>query len=216
MSFSCKVSDERSLKMPLENLTETGFISPEFFQTVVSVPHSRKELSIKDLRTDCKKRSVRLRDQLTLQILVRTRAERFEQESTRGFGYAYSATRLNDGTQPVGTSIPNTSSSVAIAPSVGDITYGDPGDIWESNLLNRNTSNYTSHLDSFENDPRLNKGAFSWFLDSMSLFSEDYSKKSECIFVYRLIQKNLRNKVELTKLDTYHDKESHRKRPSDE
>jgi hypothetical protein len=43
-------------------------------------------------------------------------------------------------------------------------------------------------------------GEFAWFLDSFFLYKEDYSKPNTCIFVYRVIQKDLYEKIAKTKL----------------
>jgi hypothetical protein len=46
----------------------------------------------------------------------------------------------------------------------------------------------------------LSRGEFSWFLDSMFLFKEDYSSRKNCTFVFRVIQDKLYEKVENVKL----------------
>lgn len=43
-------------------------------------------------------------------------------------------------------------------------------------------------------------GDFSWFLNKLNLFMEDYSDPKKCKFIYRLLEKNLYSKVEKTKL----------------
>jgi hypothetical protein len=49
---------------------------------------------------------------------------------------------------------------------------------------------------SFSKNFQTSRGEFSWFLDSMFIFQEDYSSRDKCKFVYRNIQDNLYSKVE--------------------
>lgn len=49
---------------------------------------------------------------------------------------------------------------------------------------------------SFSKNFQTSRGEFSWFLDSMFLFQEDYSSRDKCKFIYRNIQDNLYSKVE--------------------
>ncbi len=49
---------------------------------------------------------------------------------------------------------------------------------------------------SFSKNFQTSRGEFSWFLDSMFIFQEDYSSRDKCKFVYRNIQDNLYTKVE--------------------
>lgn len=43
-------------------------------------------------------------------------------------------------------------------------------------------------------------GDYSWFLNGMFLFQEDYSDPKKCKFIYRIIQKNLFSRVQETRL----------------
>ena len=56
-------------------------------------------------------------------------------------------------------------------------------------LVSKKTENY-----------EISRGEFSWFLDSMFLYLEDYSSRDRCKFIYRNIQANLYSMVENTKL----------------
>ncbi len=56
--------------------------------------------------------------------------------------------------------------------------------------------NYKSIIKEYQ----VSRGEFSWFLDSMFIFLEDYSSRDKCTFVYRLLQEDLYAKVEGTKL----------------
>ncbi len=49
---------------------------------------------------------------------------------------------------------------------------------------------------SFSKNFQTSRGEFSWFLDSMFLFQEDYTSRSTCKFIYRNIQDDLYARVE--------------------
>jgi hypothetical protein len=44
------------------------------------------------------------------------------------------------------------------------------------------------------------QGEFSWFLDSYTLYKEDYSDPKECVFIYRVAKKGLYERIEKTNL----------------
>ena len=62
--------------------------------------------------------------------------------------------------------------------------------------------NKTKEPSSFKNyktiskNYQISRGEFSWFLDTMFLFYEDYSSRDKCTFIYRNIQDQLYAKVE--------------------
>lgn len=63
----------------------------------------------------------------------------------------------------------------------------------------KNKENFTGikvNVGESKKKPELSRGEFSWFLDSMFLFKEDYSSRNNCNFVFRIIQENLYDKVE--------------------
>ena len=59
-------------KITLENTSHTGFISREFFQAVIAVNLTAKELPLKDLRKECKIMAIRDKDYTVLPILIQT------------------------------------------------------------------------------------------------------------------------------------------------
>lgn len=63
-------SDPNLRIKPLANEEFSGFISRDFFQLVVKVDASVREIPIRDKRNDCKRRSVPLRNRLTIPLLV--------------------------------------------------------------------------------------------------------------------------------------------------
>ncbi len=70
-----------------------------------------------------------------------------------------------------------------------------------SNVKNKEEySGIKINIGERKNKSELSRGEFSWFLDSMFLFKEDYSSRKNCIFVFRVIQDKLYDKVENVKL----------------
>lgn len=66
-----------------------------------------------------------------------------------------------------------------------------------SSLKNKNKDSiYKTGYKSFSKNFQSSRGEFSWFLDSMFIFQEDYSSRDKCKFIYRNIQNDLYAKVE--------------------
>lgn len=66
-----------------------------------------------------------------------------------------------------------------------------------SSFKNKNKDSiYKTGYKTISKNFQSSRGEFSWFLDSMFIFQEDYSSRDKCKFVYRNIQNDLYAKVE--------------------
>lgn len=78
---------------------------------------------------------------------------------------------------------------------------------WKNDLSNKNVLKLDSLTTSTDkqasielSDTSINRGEFSWMLDRLKVYMEDYSEKNKCKFVFRAIEKGLYEKLEATRL----------------
>ena len=169
---SCKVADPNYRIKPLLNEEYTGFISRTYFQVVVEVPITREEVSIEEERKICKKEAFFKRDKLVIPILKDIAMESKRNEALRDRELKIDSEKEN----MISTS------------SYKILSYE-----------NSSETNYNKNLKDIQ-AVYLNKGEFNWFLNSLVLHKEDYTKNDKCIFIYRKIEDNLFAKVQNTKL----------------
>ncbi|HMV46070.1 MAG TPA: hypothetical protein PKD50_26350, partial [Leptospiraceae bacterium] len=176
--FNCKPADPNYRTKPLLNTEYTGFISRNFFQAVVEVPITKEELTILEERKSCLKDAIRKRDTIVLPLLKKIAMEDKWNDKERSL----EKDRLSDSEK-----------------------YKEKSEELKRNE-NAKSSEEASIFDKKKTDPvqsknpLMNRGEFSWFLDSMFLYKEDYSNPEKCSFVFRNIQDKLYEKVEKTKL----------------
>lgn len=170
--LSCKVADPNYRIKPLLNEEYTGFISRTYFQVVVEIPITREEVSIEEERKICKKEAYSKRDKLVIPILKDIAMESKRNES------------LRDRELKIDSESKDTPSQA----SYRIYSYE-----------NSSETNYSKNVKDI-NAVYLNKGEFNWFLNSLVLHKEDYTKNDKCIFIYRKIEDNLFAKVQNTKL----------------
>ena len=174
----CKPADPNYRTKPLLNTEYTGFISRTSFQAVVDVPVTKDELTIMEERKTCLKEAVRKRDNIVLPLLKKIAMEDKWNRKERDL----EKDRLSESEK-----------------------YKQKSEEIEKNA-NAKTAEEVSIFDKKKKEttnaknPLLNRGEFSWFLDSMFLYKEDYSDPEKCSFVFRNIQDKLYEKVEKTKL----------------
>jgi len=203
----CLVPSDRVFReRALQNETESGFISQEFFQVLVDVPLLEEEQPGRLRREDCRKRALKERETLAMPFLVEAAQnkhrffpgiEEFLRTTVGGERGArgvtpQSAVSLNpnppralegqnpanqgQGTNPLGALNANPN---AVQPTQAE---EDPQEkARQKNLAERN---------------RLYTAAFGWFFQDLHFYKEDFTKKGRCVFVFRNIQKNLYKKVE--------------------
>jgi hypothetical protein len=169
----CKPADPNYRLKPLLNTEYTGFISRSFFQVIVEVPVTREEVSILEEREICKKESFLRRDKIIIPLLKAIAVESKLNESARSQEKYFENKDSEKDT--------DINSYKIIRPETSKIKKN-----MKPNINAKNTY--------------LNKGEFTWFLDTMFLYSEDYKTKDKCIFIYRKIEKDLFDKVSLTPL----------------
>lgn len=165
--FNCRPADPNYEVKPLRNTEYTGFISRDFFQVVVDVPVTRDDITIYEEREQCKKEALLKRDKLVLPILK---------------GIARNNTINKDRRKKEEEEEKETEPPNLKMKKITETDYSNEPDR-QSKVANRKSTS-------------LIKGEFSWFLDSLILFKEDYSKPDKCVFVYRTIQEGLFARVE--------------------
>lgn len=166
----CKPADPNYRLKPLQNLEYTGFISRTFFQAVVEVPITREELGILEERLECKKQAFQKRDKLIIPILKKIALESSKNET------------LQDREKEWKEKSPEfISDSYRIISTETEKKKAKLGEV------------------DVKGKTFLNKGEFTWFLDTMKIHKEIYDDK-KCIILFRKIEKDLFSKVENTKL----------------
>ncbi|WP_411822227.1 hypothetical protein [Leptospira sp. 'Mane'] len=186
---SFRPADKLLVEKALQNETDIGFISREFFQMKVEIPYSSLETSGKTKREECKTKAFLKREELSMPYLLQAHRDKYRFgegiesfESTR-IGRmrtikqqkdAQAAANLIPGGAATATALPNqTQSQPATVPVL-------------SSPLRQGTKPYTQN--------------FAWFFSSLHLYKEDYSDKSKCAFLFRNIQEKLYAKVEETQV----------------
>jgi hypothetical protein len=205
--FSCasiRPSDPLLIEHALQNESDEGFISREFFQVKVEVPYPMKEMSGKEKREECKKIAFLQREDKTLKYLLDVHRDKYrfgdgvdaydksklgQQRVTRNKSYtsttsnaAATTNTQTTSTTPGTTQTPGTSQTSGQQTSTIPGTPGQPDPKLKSNVISDKPYSQV----------------FSWFLSEMKLYKEDYTDKSKCTFLFRNIQKDLYAKVEET------------------
>ncbi|PKA03720.1 hypothetical protein [Leptospira ellisii] len=207
----CVPADPEYRQKVLENVKDTGFISREFFQILVKVPLPSKDAGILELRNQCRKIAETKRDEIAVSILLTT---------IRESDFLFAPLRANPGTYTGPTLPPQIASAAAMTSAPGGMalstgTVSNTATATTQTATANNASANPSSAGSGTNanlgnldvqaaakskekaakqlsqDALVYRGAFSWFLNSMFLFREDYSDPANCTFIYRNIQKDL-------------------------
>nr|WP_246057598.1 hypothetical protein [Leptospira gomenensis] len=204
----CVPADPEYRQKVLENVKDTGFISREFFQILVKVPLPSKDAGILELRKQCRKIAETKRDEIAVSILLTT---------IRESDFLFSPLRANPGSYSGPTLPPQIASAGAITSAPGGmaLSTGTVSNTTTTTTQTATTNNATSYSTGSVGTPNVQtdvqanakskekaakqlsqdalvyRGAFSWFLNSLFLFREDYSDPVNCTFIYRNIQKDL-------------------------
>ncbi len=190
-TLSCLTPADRTFReKALMNETDTGFISQEFFQIKVDVPLLEEEKPGKERREACKRRAFVKRDQEAMTILIKTAREKhrplmgIESFLSSPKGGIRSSQNPSESSRPLGVN-PN-------APNSTSSTFSIFG--------NNNNLNQNPNEEPKTNVSKIYIQSFGWFLQDLVLYKEDYSSKSNCVFLFRNIQKDLYAKVEAIEL----------------
>ncbi|MCZ8238547.1 MAG: hypothetical protein O9310_08935 [Leptospiraceae bacterium] len=211
-----KPSDPNFRAKAFYNEQYSGFISDDFFQIRVVTNLTVKEIPVLEKRKDCKRRSYAIRNELTVPILINELKE-IENDRFKGIN------RIRKSYSPVVKSANNQSTNfnALTLPPEAPVPYplvplseaqknrpqqNTPGIANTQNNPNlpSNSANNNGNEIKSENlfKPKMEylQAEFSWLLDSLILYKEDYSEKEKCIFIYRAAKKGLYEKLEQTKL----------------
>ncbi|TGL16672.1 hypothetical protein [Leptospira meyeri] len=210
---SCRlftIADPSYVERALQNESDEGFISREFFQIKVEIPVTYKEVSGVARRNDCKQRAFVERERLALPYLIQIQRQKhrfgegFDEYSKslegkeRQARLIANAPQITSATGTVATTqVTPTSSTTNSQTTQGQIT---------TNSLQTTTPNGQS-LGGVNGIPQTQKEntienthSFSWFFDGLVLYKEDYSDRTKCAFLFRNIQPKLMERVEKTPL----------------
>ncbi|TGM32807.1 hypothetical protein EHQ71_03055 [Leptospira levettii] len=205
---SCRlftIADPNYVERALQNESDEGFISREFFQIKVEIPVTYREIAGKDRREDCKKRAFVERETLSLPFLLKI--HRQQHKFGEGFdSYAMSLegkdrqTRLITNAPQITTAtgtVTTTSTTQTVVPqsTQSASTTSNPN---TPNNPNQNLDGVRGIPQTQKKNERENLHNFAWFFDSLHLYKEDYSDPTKCAFLFRNIQPNLMERVEKT------------------
>lgn len=209
---SFRPADPLLIEHALQNESDEGFISREFFQVKVEVPYSFKEMSGKAKREECKKVAYLEREEKVLKFLLDVHRDKYR------FGdgvEAYEKSKLGQNraarnksyTSPTGLPV-TTSTSTSQSPiPTNQQTVGTTQTTTNPSSQNQN-SNQKDSKDKLGLKSKTYSQVFAWFMGEMFLYKEDYTDKSKCTFLFRNIQKDLFAKVENTMIpDSVYKKE---------
>ena len=212
---SCRlftIADPSYVERALQNETDEGFISREFFQIKVEIPVTYKEISGVARREDCKRRAFVEREHLSLPFLLKIQRQKhkfgegFNEYSQSLEGKDRSArlianapqspTRLATGTQ----ANPAQNSTTQQSP-MGQPTTQQAQTTTNSAQLQgpgQNLGNVMGNPQGKPENTSENLHNFAWFFDGLTLYKEDYSDRTKCAFLFRNIQPKLMERVEKT------------------
>ena len=188
-------ADPLLVEHALQNETDEGFISREFFQVKVEVPLTYIEMSGRAKRDECKRVAYLKREDKIVPFLLEVHRDKYrfgdsiETYNKSKLGKA----RLKRNTTTTSTTgIPGTTS----ATTTSSIPGSTP--VTGQTTLPTQTTPLETGPPKEDPDRKVFSQVFSWFLNEMVLYKEDYSDKSKCTFLFRNIQKDLFAKVENT------------------
>ncbi len=205
-TLSCLTPADRTFReKALMNETDTGFISQEFFQIKVDVPLLEEEKPGKERREACKRRAFVKRDQEAMTILIKTAREKhrpfigIEKFLSSPRGKVRANQNPSESSRPLGA-IPNTTIPNTTNPNATNTNSPNTSTSIFSLFGNPNNPDQNPNEEPKRNISKIYIQSFGWFLQDLVLYKEDYSSKSNCVFLFRNIQKDLYAKVEAIEL----------------
>jgi len=182
----------------LQNESDQGFISREFFQIKIEILYPSKELSGKEKRAECKKLALLKREEVALPYLIEVHRDKYR------FGDSierYNQTKegkariLQTQKDAQNSNLPGG----ALIPGVTGTTTNTNTQTNQNQLTNNPiTQKPAEKINITEQIPYIQN--FSWFFKDLNLYKEDYTNKSKCAFLFRIIQEDLYAKVESTSI----------------
>ncbi|TGM28560.1 hypothetical protein [Leptospira levettii] len=205
---SCRlftIADPNYVERALQNESDEGFISREFFQIKVEIPVTYREIAGKERREECKKRAFIERESLSLPFLLKIQRQKHQWGDGLD-SYSKSLEGKDRQTRLVTNAPQMTTATGTIATTSTTQTVVPQSQQSVGITSNTNTTpNPTQNLDGVRGIPqtqkkndRENLHNFAWFFDSLHLYKEDYSDPTKCAFLFRNIQPNLMERVEKT------------------
>lgn len=194
---SCRlftIADPSYVERALQNESDEGFISREFFQIKVEIPVTYKEVSGIARRNDCKQRAFVEREKLALPFLIQIQRQKHQ------FGESideYSTTLEGKDRQArLIANAPQTTTAfgtqTAASPTTTTTTNPQASTQQGQTATNTTQTQKENTIESIHN--------FAWFFDGLVLYKEDYSDRTKCAFLFRNIQPKLMERVEKTPL----------------
>ena len=206
---SCRfftIADPNYVERALQNETDEGFISREFFQIKVEIPVTYREISGRERREDCKKRAFVEREMFALPHLLKIQRQKHRfGEGIDSYSLSLEGkdrqTRLvNNAPQfPATTGMGTTATTTQSTSSQSPLGMSTNQTTNDPNALTKPKQN----LDEVRGNPQKEKGHenlhnFAWFFEGLVLYKEDYSDPTKCAFLFRNIQPKLMERVEKT------------------
>ncbi|MCW7462268.1 hypothetical protein [Leptospira limi] len=210
---SCRlftIADPNYVERALQNESDEGFISREFFQIKVEIPVTYREIAGKERREDCKKRAFVERETLSLPYLLKI--QRQQHKFGEGFDSYSKSLEGKDRQTRLIANAPQITTATGTAATTSTTQSVIPQSTQNPNTTsNTNTSsNPNQNLDGVRGIPqnqkqndRENLHNFAWFFDSLHLYKEDYSDPTKCAFLFRNIQPKLMERVEKTPISDF-------------
>lgn len=208
---SCRlftIADPSYVERALQNETDVGFISREFFQIKVEIPVTFKEVSGVARRKDCKQRAFIERESLSLPYLLQVQRQKHKfgegiEEYSKSLEGKDRQTRLIATAPQITTA---TTSATASTPASPTTAQQSPQSTQGQTATNSSqTQGIGQSLDEVRGNPQAKKDNpvenlhnFAWFFDGLTLYKEDYSDRTKCAFLFRNIQPKLMERVEKT------------------
>ncbi|BDA78359.1 hypothetical protein LPTSP3_g12890 [Leptospira kobayashii] len=194
--FSCsgfQPADKLLVERALQNETDIGFISREFFQMKVEIPYSSLEAPKKTKREECKTKAFLKREELSMPFLLQVHRDKYR------FGEGiedYSKTRVGQM-----RALKQQKDAQASASPIPGLAVGNTNTALPNQTQNQNQAATVPLLSApLPQGTKPYTQNFAWFFDSLHLYKEDYSDRSKCAFLFRNIQEKLYAKVEETQV----------------
>ncbi len=195
---SIRPADPLLVEHALQNETDEGFISREFFQVKVEVPYSFKEMSGRAKREECRQAAFLKREEQTIKYLIEVHRDKPRFADTID---DYNASRLGQArlAKNSSSSSPTGLPSAVTTPTNQTSQPGTQTGQTQTQTPGPNSGLNPAAVKSKEKlDQKTYSQVFSWFLSDLTLYKEDYTDKLKCTFLFRNIQKDLFAKVENT------------------
>ncbi|TGM62724.1 hypothetical protein EHQ94_02840 [Leptospira meyeri] len=190
---SCRlftIADPSYVERALQNESDEGFISREFFQIKVEIPVTYKEVSGVARRNDCKQRAFVERERLALPYLIQIQRQKHQfGESIDDYSKSLEG---KDRQARLIANAPQTTTAIGAVSPTTTTTNQQPSAQQGQTATNITQTQKENTIE--------NTHSFSWFFDGLALYKEDYSDRTKCAFLFRNIQPKLMERVEKTPL----------------